>query len=270
MRKFKPVFLSNYSVDDAWFDLLYAIYTKGRKYTITAGSYKGAERYSLDYVAGYIQNPHNPVCPYVSPHLGIPAPTTEQEIQEYFLNYLMKGELEKNEHYKYGTFLVGGNIQMPPETKETRSYYPNGDIENTLLNKAISIPNMVEWVIDHFKKHGYGNEHCYINIGYSELNLGYEVPYDDETSRLTSPCLRGIGFKIIKAEDNHYYLQTDVTFRSWDAVGGWPTNIGGIALLNQYIASFLDDVQPGSIAYSSKSLHAYSFHIDYLKARLNK
>jgi len=271
MKKFKPIFLENYTVDDAWFDILNAIYTYGKKYEITSGSYKGEARYSLDYIAGYIHNPHEPKCPYVPPNFGLPAPTSEEEIEEYFLNYLLNGVTAENEHYKYGTFLVGGELRMPPIHHTITKFYTSQEKKLlSLLGRGIAVPNMIEWVIHHFKEHGYGNEHCYINVGYPELNLGYEVPYKDETERLTSPCLRGIGFKVIEDDNGNFYLQTDVVFRSWDAVGGWPTNIGGIALLNQYVATFLPRVNPGPIAYSSKGIHAYSFHKDYMEIRLNK
>lgn len=268
MKIFKPVFIEGYTLDDTWFQILNNIFNYGRKYKITSGSYKGDYRYSLDYIAGFIHQPRKQLVPYIPPNFGIPAPATEEEINNYFVNYLMNGVLAENEHYKYGTFIVGGYLRMPPIDHQTLKYV-DGEDAKSILGRRIKVPNMVQWVIDHFKNHGYGNEHCYINIGYPELNLGYEISYKDESERLTSPCLRGIGFKIIK-DEGEYYLLTDVYFRSWDAVGGFPINMGGITLLSEYVASHLEGVKPGGIAFASKGIHAYGFHYEYVKARLAK
>ena len=87
----------------------------------------------------------------------------------------------------------------------------------------------------------------------------------DESKRGTSPCLRGLDFRIIDG-----YLMTHVIYRSWDLFAGFPENMGGFTLLNEYIANNLDDISPGPLSFSCKSLHAYEHHVNIITKRLNK
>ena len=258
---FRPVFIEARDLDDCWFQLLSACADVGRKYKITSGSYEGHYRYALDFVSCFIHYPHTrPLSPQIPPTCQLPPPTTDDEIEKYFYTYLMDPRLSKNEHYKYATWIVGGAHQLPPVPAK---YSPDG-----LRTPAyeVLVPNQLQWVIDHFKNKGLGNEHCYITIGYPESNFAYEVPYSNHNERRTSPCLRGLDFRVIKA-DGEYYLTTHVVYRSWDLVSGWPTNMGGFTLLNEYVAGEIG-VNPGALSCSCKSLHCYDFAFDYLKARL--
>ena len=113
------------------------------------------------------------------------------------------------------------------------------------------------------KKKGHGNNHCYIQVGYPESSFAYDIPYENENERQTSPCLRGI--------DNHIkdgVLHFAVVFRSWDLYSGFPENMGGIVMLMEYMANELE-VKTGPLSFSSLKAHAYDFQIDALKARLN-
>jgi len=244
---FKPVFIEANDLDDAWYQLLSALFEHGREYKIDEGSHAGESRLTFDFVAGFIKHPHQgPLAPYVPESGSLSPPTSHEEIEQYFANYLMDGRCAPDEEYRYGTFLVGGDYELP---------------SNSLLMK---VPNQVQWVIDHFNKKGLGQEHCYITIGYPESNLAYDIPYTNEGDRRTSPCLRGLDFRVV---NNH--LTTHVIYRSWDLVGGFPTNMGGFTLLNQYIASEIN-VEPGPLSFSCKSLHAYSHAYPYIKMRLGK
>jgi thymidylate synthase len=98
-----------------------------------------------------------------------------------------------------------------------------------------------------------------------DSGFNYDVEYKHEAERRTSPCLRGIDFKI---KDN--YLIMSVIFRSWDLYTGFPENMGGMALLNEYIAEQLDDVKPGPLAFTSAGLHAYDYQIDPIMSILKK
>lgn len=273
--KFNPVFIEARDIDDAWHQLLYQCYEKGRKYEISSGSHAGSNRLSLDYVSGFINNPHTtPMAPRMPESSNLPIPTTDENIHNYFANYVMDSTLAINEEYRYATWIVGGKI---------RNRLGN-------LGNDVVCYNQMEWVIKHFREHGYGNEHCYITIGYPESNLTYDNPfmeckkckhlnykYDksctecgnesliiNEEHRGTSPCLRGLDFKITEG-----YLVTHVIYRSWDLYSGYPENIGGFTLLNQYIASELG-VEPGPIAFSSKGMHVYEHHLEILNSRLGK
>lgn len=220
--KFYPVFVEARDIDDAWHQLLYKCHEKGRKYEITSGSHAGSNRLSLDYVSGFINNPHTtPMAPRMPEGSNLPIPTTDENIHNYFANYVMDSTLAINEEYRYATWIVGGKI---------RNQLGN-------LGKDVVCYDQMEWIIKHFKEHGYGNEHCYITIGYPESNLAYDNPFMEckkckhlnykvdkvcttcgnesliinEKYRGTSPCLRGLDFKITEG-----YLVTHVIYRSWD------------------------------------------------------
>lgn len=253
--KFKPVFVEGIDLNDTWFQLLYQLNEYGRRYRITEGSYKGHERLVFDDVAGFIHNPHvRPLAPILPEQSSLPRPTTDEDIEQYFAEYLMNSKLESTEHYRYSTFLVGGEYEMP--------------ILNGIKNFKINVPNQLEWIIKHFKDRGFGNEHCCITTSYPESSWAYDEPYINEQERKTSPCLRVMDFRVIE-HVGVKYLHSKIYHRSQDLWGGWPVNLGGYTLVNEYVASELG-IEPGPLSFSSKSLHAYDFQIDVLKARLGK
>lgn len=265
MNEYKPIFIVGLDLDDTWFRLLWSLFEYGRQYKIDEGSYAGQHRLSFDFVSGFIKHPYKrPLTPRVPETSNLPPVTTDEEIEQYFTNYLMNGELGINEDYKYATWIVGGRYQLP---KAEIFIDEPGKNEGMIWEDApyIKAPNQLQWVIDHFKEKGLGNNHCYIQIGYPESNYAYDVPYQDEIERRTSPCLRGIDFKTIDKK----WLMLHVYFRSWDLISGWPTNMGGLQLLNEYVAEELK-ISPGPLAFSCKDLHAYNHSMGYLKTRLNK
>lgn len=289
MINFRPVFIKATTLSDTWWQLLYNIDKEGRKYLITKGSYEGQYRLAFDDVAGVITHPFvKPLAPIMPEGINIPAPTTQDDIEQYFVNYLMDGELATNEHYKYGTWIVGGNYKIPSLDLVYAQCSYTDDI--------VGVPNQINWIIEHFKKYGFGNEHCYLTVGYPESNFAYDIPYTNEQERGTSPCLRGLDFRVI--EENYFecgcaqqlntpihekcvicgkemtsrkahYLTTKVIYRSWDLYGGFPVNMGGFELLNQYVASELG-INPGPLTFTCKSLHLYDFQLEPLKVWLRK
>jgi len=80
--------------------------------------------------------------------------------------------------------------------------------------------------------------------------------------RQTSPCLRMIDTHI---KDNKLHFA--VTFRSWDLYAAFPTNIGGITMLMEYMADQLS-IETGSLSFSCLKLHAYDSQIESVKQRL--
>jgi thymidylate synthase len=313
-----PVYISSTTIDDTWFKLLYALKEHGRRYLITKGSYEGQYRLAFDDVAGFIKYPHQrPLAP-IMPE-GLPPPTSDQDIEDYFVNYLMDGDIKDKEDYKYGTFISGGEYELPnfnvtylDDSKMMANTRWKRD-DNRLI---INVPNQLEWIINHFKTAGFGNEHCTIQVGYPESSFAYDLPYTNEQERKTSPCLRMLDFRIIEDDSESVkmikcnrcqkimydflphqhiptteiqslyckdcdcvdytiefykinYLTTKVVYRSWDLFGGWPTNIGGFTLLNEYVANELG-VEPGPLSFTCKSLHCYEFQLDVLNKRLGK
>lgn len=266
----KSVFVEERDLDSTWFSLLSELYKHGRENEITYGSYAGAKRLEFDYVAGTIKYPTTrPLAPTVPE--GVPVPTTDKDIEKYFLNYIMDGEnLSDNEHYRYATWINGGWYRLPKCTYSEIVY----DVKNDLPPHAgsevplnIYVPSQIEWIINHYKERGFGNNHCYIQVGYPESSFSYDMPWKDESERQTSPCLRGIDTHI-KKDGDKWKLCFAVTFRSWDLYGGFPENLGGITLLMEYIADMLE-IEVGTLSFNCLKLHAYDFQLDALKARLN-
>ena len=304
--KFKPVFIEATTINDAYHQLLWNLREFGRRYYITSGSYEGSYRLAFDDVSGFIHHPHvRPLAVSMPEGSNLPNPTTEEDIEKYFVNYLMDSNLQPNEHYKYATWIVGGRYH-PPDLKCVRKDESLAMDLNYIWDKPIDIlvPNQIQWIIDHFKNAGFGNEHCYLTVGYPQSNFAYNLPYTDETERGTSPCLRGLDFRIIGEEylecnncnyerdiddfwevddfcpmcfDNfsrfklarRNYLLTKVIYRSWNLYSGFPVNLAGIVLLNEYIANKLE-IEPGPLSFTCKSLHAYDFEIPVIEQRLGK
>jgi len=250
--------------DEVWFKLLYELCENGRIYKIDEGSYKGDFRLEFDFVIGEITEPVRytdsgvrlPLA--VTAPEGCPVPTTDEDIEKYFVNYLMDSNKEPNEDYRYSTFLVGGEYSIP---KFQDKYH-----KNPIYNKGVIVPNQTEWIVNHYKTKGFGNNHCCITVGYPESNTAYDVPYTEEFDRKTSPCLRLIDTKVVK-KDDEYYLDIFSYFRSQDAYNGWATNYGGIALWQEYVANELD-VKIGSLYFGSKGLHVYGHAVDALISKV--
>jgi len=271
---FDPIFIKGMDLDDTWFQLLYNLKHHGRQYYIDEGSYAGQYRLAFDFVSGVVQYPHQrPLAPRIPESSPLPPPATDEEIEQYFANYLMDSEIAVNEDYRYATWIVGGEYTLPKaklllEQTEVEISKTSPSMEyitrkfKTVTEQKIEVPNQVQWLIDHFKEKGHGNEHGFITIGYPESNFAYDIPYQNENERRTSPCLRGLDFRIIDGR-----LTTHVVYRSWDLVGGWPTNMGGFTLLNEYIAQEIG-VDPGPLTFSCKSLHAYDHALNFLNQRV--
>jgi len=260
MIKFQPVQIIANDLNDCYFQLLSYVWEYGIKYTIDTGSFAGANRLEFDFCSGFINYPHTRPLSPIMPE-GIPPVTTDEKLEtEYFPNYLMNPKLEGNEHYRYSSWING--IEHYHEFKyhvfsdDKKDFYKTINIENN--------ETPLEWVIRHFKEKGHGNNHCYINVGNVDSGFNYDIPYKHEGERRTSPCLRGIDFKIKEG-----YLIMSVVFRSWDLYAGFPENMGGMALLNEYVAEQLG-VNPGPLAFTSAGLHLYDYQIDPVMALLKK
>lgn len=247
-------YLEEYDLGNAWFSALDKIMSSGRKYLITKGSYEGIHRIGMPIVIN-IRNPGNkPLYPIVPE--GIPAPTTQEDIEEY-VAYLITGDKQPNEHYTYGEDLCW----------------------------------LVPWVIQHYKDGGDGNNHCYMTVGRPETVFFYEkgFSYDENITvkneqsgdivlarsitnswnklpgvKGSSQCLRGID-TWIDAGKLHFW----VYFRSWDLWGGFPVNLGGIQLMKETMAKEIG-VEDGPMIVSCKDLHVYEHSWVVALMRLRK
>lgn len=248
MNKFKPVFIEARDLNEAYFRLIFECYKNGYGIFVDEGSNKGGRRLELAVAGGFIHYPHTrPLAPIMPP--GVPPTTTDEKIEEYFANYLMNPQLSPNEEYRYSTW-INGEFYNPHFDKDwcDEDYYES----------------QLDWCIRHFKEKGFGNNHCFINIGNPTINFNYDIPYSNETERRTSPCLRGLD---IKVKDNKVIL--GIIYRSWDLYAGFPENMGGFALLNQYIAEQLG-IEAGPLSFYSQGLHCYDYQIEAIIAYLRK
>ena len=247
-KTMKPCLIEATTIQDAYFQMLYKVMDIGVKYEITEGSMRGDFRYEFPYAAGFINYPHvKPLAP-IMPN-GIAPTTTDENIDDYFANYIMDPNLTPGEEYRYSQWI-------------------NGEFENPYkfdrVHQVGCFESQLRWCINHLEKKGYGNAHCYITVGDPQVNFRYDAPYKDETERRTSPCLRGIDIKVKEGK-----VVLGVVFRSWDLYGGFPQNMGGFALLNQYIANELG-IEPGPLTYASCGLHIYGSQVKPVLAAIHK
>jgi thymidylate synthase len=237
----EPVFIDAFDLDDAWFQCLSEILDHGHIYTITRGSYEGQKRLEFDFVTLRVRKPAHQIIPIIPSGMSIPAPTDMEYIHGY-LNYLLTGQKTETEDYTYGERLVEPKVRLKQkiEGKDLISEMP--------LNV-----NQIEEVIKIYKTQGFGTNQAIMEIG---------MPSDIKLS--DPPCLRLIDTRVRYAK-LHFILY----FRSWDLWGGFPSNLGGLQLVKQYMADEVG-VGDGEIIAVSKGLHLYDYAWDLAKIRTNK
>jgi thymidylate synthase len=101
----KPIYIEAIDLPDFWFQCVYEILDKGRRYVIEQGSFVGETRIEFDFITGFIKQPYNEnwqsMLPQIPQHLNIPDPCTLSYLFNY-LPYLMSDTLQPNEYYSYG------------------------------------------------------------------------------------------------------------------------------------------------------------------------
>lgn len=237
----KPVFIDAFDLDDAWFQCLSAILDKGHAYTITRGSYEGQKRLEFDFVSVRVRKPAHQIIPIIPEGMSIPAPTDMDYIQGY-LSYLLTGAKTETEDYTYGERLVDPKVKIKQES----------DGKGLVREMPLNV-NQIEEVIKMYKEKGPGTNQAVMEIG---------MPSDIKL--VDPPCLRLIDTRI-RYGKLHFILY----FRSWDLWGGFPSNLGGLQLVKQYMAEEIG-VDDGEVIAVSKGLHLYDYAWDLAKLRTNK
>lgn len=235
-----PFFVAAKTISDAWFQLIYNLFDYAYEQKIQKGSFEN-EQYRLQYpgIAVYIEHPYYDMIPTMPPNSCIPAPTTQEYIEGYFVNYLMNPELEENETYRYASRI--------------HSKMPEGGTQ-------------LERVVDMLGKTPLTNQ-AVIEVGTPEdLDICY-----GKDGKLDPPCLRLLDFKVIPV-NNDLILTVSAYFRSWDLWAGFPTNLGGIELLKQFVAGEASLKNGPMYAYSAGAhIYGYQEEIVRLKTlRVNK
>lgn len=237
----KPLYIEAFDLDDAWFRCLSEILEHGHVYTINHGSYEGQKRLEFDFVAIRIKNPSHQIIPIIPEGSSIPAPTSMEYIHSY-LSYLLTSQKTKTEDYTYGERLVDAKVRV-------RQVVDNKEIVKEMPLQV----NQVEEVIKMYKTKGHGTNQAVMEIG-----MPSDIKLHDP------PCLRLIDTRI-RYGKLHFFPY----FRSWDLWGGFPSNLGGLELVKQYMAEEIG-VENGEIIASSKGLHLYDYSWDLAKQRTGK
>ena len=133
-------------------------------------------------------------------------------------------------------YLLGGK---PPAANESYTY-------------ASRIGEQLSKVIEMLKKTPNTNQASII-VGRPE-DLDLEDP----------ACLRAIDFKV-----HGERLDIATFWRSWDLWAGLPTNLGGLALLMEYVSQEIG-AEPGALRAASQGAHVYGYQIPFLKARMGR
>ena len=111
------------NIGDAWYQCLRKALLEGRTYVIQQGSFEGVQRKEIPLVAILMKNPSiRPLRPDIP--AGVPAPTTDEVIEEY-MSYLMTSEKKENEEYTYGEYLT-------PQIEEIIARYKQGHDTNQM------------------------------------------------------------------------------------------------------------------------------------------
>jgi thymidylate synthase len=229
-----PFFLMAKTIPDAWFQLIYNLFDNAYAQKIQKGSFENEQR-RLQYpgIAVYIEHPYYDMVPTIPPNSGIPAPTTKEYIEDYFVNYLMNPELAENETYTYASRI--------------HNSMPKGGTQ-------------FERVIEILRKTPLTNQ-AVIEIA---TPLDLEICYGKD-GKLDPPCLRLLDFKAIPLKEE-IVLTVSAYFRSWDLWAGFPTNLGGIELLKQFVASETS-LKNGPIYAYSAGAHIYGYQEEIVRLR---
>lgn len=251
------------TISDAWFQILYNILDWGYEYEIERGSFdgksadgspaeKGQKRIQFQGAAIYIEYPWQDMIPEIPAHLGIPAPTSMEYVQDYFVKYIMDPILEPNETYRYSS-RIHSPMPIPCEIGKDSMCVPKTPLGETQLEIAIKV----------LKETSYTNQ-AFVEVG---------TPYDYEIcvgpdGKNDPPCLRGIYFKVLPPDSRNQpgVLQATTYWRSWDAVAGFPSNLGGIELLKQYVVEETG-LQNGPLIAYSDGLHVYGYQEELVRIR---
>ena len=227
---------------DAWFQAVYAALDKGREFKIDCGSYAGQTRLELDWVDIHILKPGLrctdglPLIPEMPEGSTLPAPVTKEYVRQY-APYLMTAEKRPGEQYTYGERLNAASVIR--KWKDGIAY--------------CGLINQIEHIIETYKEHGPRN---------NQMVLQVAQPGDLLLS--DPPCLRSIDTRIQDGK-LHFFPY----FRSWDLWGGFPANLAGISMLQEYMAGEIGVAQ-GEMICSSKGLHLYGYAVQFAEMRAMK
>lgn len=261
---FKPFHVEATSIADAWFQIIYNIIDNSYKTGIQHGSFEGNTRFQFPSLSVFISGPNEDMVPVMPPDLAYLAPTTQDYIEDYFVNYLMDPALGENETYKYASRIHG----ILPRQNGVYEAYTGSYVGDKQFDQAGE--TQFQRVVRMLKETPQTNQ-AIIEVG-SPADLAICWGND---GKLDPPCLRVIDFKAIPIQESdspyivHHMLTMSVYFRSWDLWGGMPTNLGGLELLKQHVAHECGLLNGPIYAYSAGA-HVYGHHQDMVNLRTRR
>lgn len=97
-------YVETYTIGDAYREVMWLCVRNGYDTVVKKGSYEGQIRRQLPRVTIRMKEPSKrPLAPIMPPN--VPSPTSDKDIENYFLRYLMSDEVAGNEQYTYGTHI---------------------------------------------------------------------------------------------------------------------------------------------------------------------
>lgn len=138
------------TLNDAWREAMWCCVRNGVDYKVTLGSYEGQIRRQLPYAIIIIEEPKTRPFNFYTP-AGIPPPTTEEKINDYFNNYLSHDTKCETEDYTYGQYIVE---QLPSVINKLNS--SEGDTNQACITvgdfNSIDLPDPPCLKVIDFKK----------------------------------------------------------------------------------------------------------------------
>ena len=113
------------NLNNLYFDTIINELKHGRINHVDFGSFDGSYRLEFDKASLCVLHPTaRPLAPI--PREGITVTTNDDNIEDYFQNYILDGSLKPNEHYKYSSWIVG----IPQDQPLMSKGIPRGTHEN--------------------------------------------------------------------------------------------------------------------------------------------
>ena len=95
------------TIESAWRMVLWNCARYGYSYRIRKGSYEGQMRKQLKHLTVVVEEPYTrPLAVWLPENCGIPMPTSEERIQQYFYDYLVTDTMSEKEDYTYGQHIA--------------------------------------------------------------------------------------------------------------------------------------------------------------------
>lgn len=107
-----PIFPENVvrerTINDAWHSIMWDCIRNGYRYKIERGSFESQERLQLENAMVIIEEPWTrPLAVSIPEQLGFAPPTSEEQIEAYFFEYLMSDiKPDTNQDYTYGQYIT--------------------------------------------------------------------------------------------------------------------------------------------------------------------